>query len=304
MGLVLSKNFYFEYRKCSLLVKSSTAPRCGTGVSSGRPVASTADYDITGFRHLSKLDIDIDKSNVLGRGTFGKCFLARLGHREVCAKVFRNEPVYTATFPIETALLGKCCHENLPWLYGVYSDGRLKVIVMSLHMYQGTPTTVHKLLCDAGCAVPFNFDISIWNKLLLGILRGVQYLHNLGILHNDIKGDNVLVQNSVLGTSSILTDLGKGCYLRNAKSYSLSREKKLEYARYHPQIAPDLVDGHCKQSKYSDIYSIGRILREVNKKILKNPDIEKYSSLCLSYLCTERPTTTENIIHYLKEKLS
>ena len=285
------------------MLKSSTAPRCGTGVTSGLPVALAADYEISGFRHLSKLDIVIDKSNVLGRGAFGKCFVAKVGHREVCAKVFRKESLYTVTFPIESTLLGKCCHPNLPWLYGIYSDGPQKVIVMSLHTYQGTPITLHKLLCD-NCATSYNFDANVWNKLLLGIAQGVQYLHNLGILHNDIKGDNVLVESSVFGASSILTDLGKGCYLRNAKQYSLSRQKKLDYARFHPQIAPDLVDGHCEQSKYSDIYSVGRILREINRKVLKNPDLEKYSSLCMSYLCTERPKTTEFIIDYVNGKLS
>lgn len=217
-------------------MKSSTAPRCGTGVTSGLPVVSAAtDYEITSVRHLSKLDIVIDKSNVLGSGAFGKCFLAKVGHRDVCAKVFRKGPVYTATFPIEACLLGKCCHENLPWLYGVYSDGPQKAIVMSLHTYQGAPTTIHKLLCD-GCAVSYDLDANVWNKLLLGIAQGVLYLHNSGILHNDIKGDNVLVEKNVHGICSILTDLGKGCFLRNAKSYSLSHQKKLDYARYHTQI--------------------------------------------------------------------
>lgn len=88
---------------------------------------------------------------------------------------------------------------------------------------------------------------------------GLHYLHNVNILHNDIKGDNILVEKTVIGVRSILADFGKGCYVRNAKKYSLSCRKKQEYTQHHPQIAPDLVNGHCKQSMYSDIYSVGKI---------------------------------------------
>lgn len=110
--------------------------QCGTRVTSGLPIGATSDYQITALRFLSKFDLMIDKTKVLGRGVFGKCFSAKLGHREVCVKVFRMEPIYTATFPIEAVLLGLCCHENLPWLYGICNDDAQK---MSLHTCQGSP---------------------------------------------------------------------------------------------------------------------------------------------------------------------
>lgn len=38
------------------MARSSTAPRCGTGVTSGLPVAA-AEYQVTTFRHIAKIDV-------------------------------------------------------------------------------------------------------------------------------------------------------------------------------------------------------------------------------------------------------
>lgn len=234
---------------------------------------------------------------MLGRGVFGKCFAAKLGHIDVCVKVFRKEPTYAATFPVETSLLSKCCHENLPWLYGVYEEGSQRAIIMSLHTYQGTPITIHKLLCN-DCHVSLDFDAGTWKKVILGMAGGVQYLHSINVLHNDIKGDNILLQRNINGVHSIIADVGKGCFVCNAKGYTLSKQKKLDYAKYHPQIAPDLVAGHCKQSKQSDIYSVGRVLKAVNK-VLNYPELETFSLRCMAYLCTERPKDVDHLYDIL-----
>ena len=65
-------------------------------------------------------------------------------------------------------------------------------------------------------------------------MNGLKYLHIMSILHNDIKGDNILVGKTSVGVRSVITDLGKGCYIRNANR---SHSKKSETL---PQIAPDL----------------------------------------------------------------
>ena len=40
--------------------------------------------------------------------------------------------------------------------------------------------------------------------------------------------------------------------------------KKREYKKKYPYITPDLVDGHCNQCKNSDIFSFGKLGKQIN----------------------------------------
>ena len=65
------------------------------------------------------------------------------------------------------------------------------------------------------------------------------------------------------------------------------------YAVEHPQVAPDLCTGHCRQSPHSDVYSLERVIKQINDKFLKFPFVTSYASFCTNYVCTERPSTDE-----------
>ena len=91
----------------------------------------------------------------------------------------------------------------------------------------------------------------------------------------------------------VLIDLGKACYITEAKKYSLSNEEKKKYISDHPQIAPELRNGHCKQSEASDVYSVGRIINIVNRQKLSIPALNTMSQNCLQYQSTNRPSSTD-----------
>ena len=114
-------------------------------------------------------------------------------------------------------------------------------------------------------------------------------------MHNDIKCDNVAIELASSGIKSILIDFGKACLVSDAKRYDLSNEDKLKYAKQHPQLAPDLRDGRCKQSVYSDMYSFGRILRIINETSLHLPVLTNFSDVCTA-TGTSRPTAEEVLV--------
>ena len=92
---------------------------------------------------------------------------------------------------------------------------------------------------------------------MLNVISAIRFLHNKNILHNDIKSDNIVVDEC--GPKAVLIDFGKACFIKEAVKYFLSPEEKSRYKKEHPHIAPDLRDGHCNQSKSTDIFSFGRV---------------------------------------------
>ena len=184
------------------------------------------NIDTTSLRKITRKELHVEKQT-LGRGMFGRCYLARLGPLQVCVKVFRREKQYVSTFAMEALLLSKLCHENIPWLHGIVSENTVpKMIIQSFH-----------------------------------------------------------------------------CYTQDAKQYHLTATQQCLYEHNHPQVAPDLRDGLCKQSKLSDVYSFGRVMDSVNKKSLNLPVLCSLSSQCTEYLQTKRPTTSK-LFMFLKNLLS
>lgn len=238
-----------------------------------------------GVRQLARTDLNIDKKSI-GRGVFGKCYIGILAHITVCVKAFRTQ--YESVFPSEVHILSQCSHENLPWLYGVVEEESTpRMIVMSFHGISGKAYSLHMLLKHLS-APPIPLFPEQYKIILLGLMSAIKYFHDKNIIH-DIKSDNVVAESTPSGIKGVLIDLGKACDVSVAKKYKLSNEDKQNCAKNHPQIAPDLRDGHCSQSFASDMYSFGRILKEVDSLVLKLPVLCPFSKLCTSYLYSDRP---------------
>jgi serine/threonine protein kinase len=242
-------------------------------------------YSLDGIRRIEQTSLDISKQ-CIGRGVFGKCYVGKLAHIEVCVKVFRKG--YEYAFPAEAHILLRCSHVNLPWMYGVIIErSSPRAIIMSFHGNDGVSASLHhtlsklSLLPEQGKAV------------IIGLMSAVKYLHDNNILHNDIKSDNVIVEYTASSAKGVLVDLGKACYVADSRRYDLSKEERKKYSNNHPQIAPDLRDGHCSQSFASDIYSIGRVLSELNRLVLEVPALNSLSNMCKEYLCSDRPNTND-----------
>lgn len=45
--------------------------------------------------------------------------------------------------------------------------------------------------------------------------------------------------------------------------YHLSWQEKDEYCRKFPQLAPEVVEGDCRQSTYSDMFAVGGIIYQI-----------------------------------------
>lgn len=126
------------------------------------------------------------------------------------------------------------------------------------------------------------------------LAEAFQFLHRKNIVHRDLKSDNVVFnkQNNVI--TCILVDFNKSTYTTSVRRYSLTEEEKQKYRQDHKHIAPDLIDGVSDISTASDMYSYGRMFKNIIVYFPLKPDlisvpVRNAIKQCLKYKDRERP---------------
>jgi serine/threonine protein kinase len=182
----------------------------------------------------------------LGSGGMGIVYQAvdTLLEREVAIKKLRSEfsrtPDVAKRFLREAKIQARLNHQNITHLLTCLQEGEIFYIVMEF--VAGTPLNKliplppHRLL-----------------PLAMQILDSLDYAHGMGVLHRDIKPDNLMVTSN--GTIKIM-DFGIAHVLGTTRH---TREKvimgTLEY------ISPERITGKDPE-RSSDIYSLGAVLFE------------------------------------------
>ena len=167
---------------------------------------------------------------------------------------------------------------------------------MSCILVGDKPITLY-LLIHTKEEVGISLTRELGVSLLLNIGNGLNYIHNRGFLHNDLKLDNVAIGTSIVSSrlKAFIIDFGKVCLTENGKMYKLSEEEKEHYKHEHPQVALDLRDGLVSQSNSTDIYSFGRILKRINNSVISSPGISQISKSAIAYHSHCRPATNDII---------
>ncbi|KAF9641912.1 kinase-like protein, partial [Thelephora ganbajun] len=94
-------------------------------------------------------------------------------------------------------------------------------------------------------------------NLLLGIAKGLGYLHSCDVIHGDLKGANILVDAT--GNPRIV-DFGLTAVARDINSYASSTDGQGNTPRY---TAPEILGNSGRYSKESDVFSFGMVMTEV-----------------------------------------
>jgi serine/threonine-protein kinase len=176
----------------------------------------------------------------LGRGSFGEVFRAwdESLDREVALKLLTDE----AEAIQEGRLLARVRHPNFVSVYGVERrDGR---VGLWMEFIQGR--TLARIFRDQG---PFGAQ----EATLIGIdvCRSVAAVHKAGLLHRDIKAQNVMRE---VGGRIVLMDLGAG-----EDRLAASLRPTGAMAGTPMYMAPEVVAGEPATVR-SDVYSIGVLL--------------------------------------------
>jgi eukaryotic-like serine/threonine-protein kinase len=178
---------------------------------------------------------------VLGEGATGVVFRATDGEREVAVKVLRDtDAVAQRRFAREARLAGESESRHLVPVLEVGDD----YIVMPF--YAGG-TLADRLRAERRLSVDDTIDFAAQ----LG--RGLDTLHEHGIVHRDVKPSNVLLDGDGVAA---LADFGLA---RGADSTQLTQDGQLLGTAHY--LAPELIEGK-DASRSSDIYALGCVLYE------------------------------------------
>ncbi|MCF4006269.1 Stk1 family PASTA domain-containing Ser/Thr kinase [Corynebacterium uropygiale] len=169
--------------------------------------------------------------------------LARAVALKVMDQRFAADPVFRSRFRREARAMAQLSHPNLVNVYDFGSDGDHIFLVMELI----TGGTLRELLAESGPLPPFAAA-----AVMRALLTGLSAAHDAGMVHRDIKPDNVLIN----GNHAVkLADFG----LVRAASQSTETGKIVGTVSY---LSPEQVTGE-EITPASDVYSAGILFFEL-----------------------------------------
>ncbi|XP_041281964.1 interleukin-1 receptor-associated kinase-like 2 isoform X2 [Onychostruthus taczanowskii] len=155
-------------------------------------------------------------------------------------------------FHTEVQICFRCCHINILQLLGFSVEAGSHCLI---YPYLPNGSLQNKLQCHDDSA-PLTWEMRI--RISLGVVRAVEYLHNFGILHGNIKSSNVLLDENFtpkLGHSGLRLQ---------------SSDKKSEYAMMKTKVLqaslsylPEDFIRHGQLTEKVDIFSCGVVLAEI-----------------------------------------
>jgi len=186
----------------------------------------------------------------LGRGAFGAVFLAKregLG-RQVALKVLLPgaDEISQARFKQEAKLASQLEHPNVVRCCDLGRDAERGLLYLALDYVEGG--SLKDRLKLTGPLPPEEAA-----RLVLQISEGLDYAHRAGVLHRDLKPDNVLLKAD---GQALLTDFGLA---KDMSVTGLTSEGLIVGTPNY--FAPETLDGGPATEK-SDVYGIGLLLYE------------------------------------------
>ncbi|KXN84000.1 Serine/threonine-protein kinase HT1 [Leucoagaricus sp. SymC.cos] len=204
---------------------------------------------ITSYTHIFPRRYEIKSVKYspkpIAEGGFGTVYQGT--ETSMCIKVMKRLDSGALTpWVKELILWAHSSHPNVLPFYGVFlegpSDSPLTCLV-SLFMKNGN-------LHDYAPRLPQKSRL----PLISDVVSGLYYLHDLGVVHGDLKGQNILISDEGRG---LITDFGAAhITTATAASGSLSATT-LRFS------APEMILGNKKPSKEFDIWSVGCLFYEV-----------------------------------------
>lgn len=198
-----------------------------------------------------RLDGRYEIQEVIGVGGMAVVYRAydNVEDRTVAIKILKEEfstnEEFLRRFKNESKVIAMLSHQNIVKVYDVSFGDLLQYIVMEY--IDGI--TLKQYIEKEG-SLPWKDAV----HLIIQVLRGLQHAHDRGIVHRDVKPQNIMVLRD--GTIKV-TDFGIARFARSEQK--TITDKAIGSVHY---ISPEQARGETTDEK-SDVYSVGVILYEM-----------------------------------------
>lgn len=219
-------------------------------------------------------------NELLAQGGMGRVYLATDSRSGVpiALKLLpasrASSPVGVARFKREAEIARGLTHPNIATVYAAGVDGGVYYIAME-YVRGGS---MQDLLEGAGGPLAVDAVLKWFDQ----ILSALAYAHDAGVMHRDIKPDNVLISRE---GDAKLVDFGLAQRKDQPTSQALTDPSKLVGTPHF--VAPELIDGAVASAR-TDLYSVGvsMYLAATGRVPFDADDIN-----ALIYQITTRPVT-------------
>jgi predicted Ser/Thr protein kinase len=235
--------------------------RQGLEVESDGPEIERGIWDPPASEDLAALFPDLDVLELIGRGGMGAVYKARQHHLEriVAVKVLPPEigtdATFASRFAREAQAMARLNHPNIVAIHDFGRTGSICFFVMEY--VDGA--NLRQLLANGPLAP------AVALPLVMQICDALQYAHSQGIVHRDIKPDNIMITRD--GQVKI-ADFGLAKLLLGQAAGDPALEQKLLLAtgkafgtpRY---MAPEQFSAPRTVDHRADIYSLGIVIYQM-----------------------------------------
>mmetsp|Transcript_11389 Transcript_11389/g.17020 ORF Transcript_11389/g.17020 Transcript_11389/m.17020 type:complete len:1021 (-) Transcript_11389:138-3200(-) len=234
----------FTSPKSSAIVSRIQTP-ASTTPSATTPVAKRSPMPIKKSSRVNKKKIKWKKVKELGRGAFGVVIWGidiRTGQSIAIKQIrLRSKQDIEKAKEVEREVrtLKNLSHPNIVELYAVERVGAKLNIIMEYVPSNSIDWVIKKI---------GKLDDHYMARVTAQVLEALIYCHKQNLIHRDIKGKNILVDN--FGNAK-LADFGSAMLASDS-------EMQKENAEYTPLwAAPEMVKGDGKYNTKVDIWSLG-----------------------------------------------
>jgi len=256
---------------------------------------------------MAKREVNFNFGDTLGEGSFGAVYEAEdLVTEKILALKFELGTAQNPQLPNEYKCYNQLQHmDNIPKVYDLFEYKKNKVMVMDK-----MGPSLHTLLKRCGGVFSLKTTLMIADQLL----RTIQYVHESGLLHRDIKPQNFVTGTGALRTRVHLLDFGVSTSYLDPRTHEhtmFTTNNGLIGTAYYVSVNTHLGD---LQSRRDDLESIAYVLIQFVKgqlpwqklKVKEGEDLaEKISQLKLQIsteeLCSGIPSEFKGFLEYCRK---